>query len=159
MLQNLSYIAVIAAAITSLIALILNIVKAFTSAKTILVRHRLEYLDKFGDYLANYGLGPMKIIELRFYFDGALVEAGALVKIYQSKLSNNHVDIIWSTYLYNTEIKSRWISPGQEVKLIEINPMEQNVSLGELKNIQDRISIVVKYKNTFSLFVKKIKLD
>ena len=155
MLADISYIAVAIAAFTSLIALILNIIKTCLKSQPTPFRRRLEYSNKFGDFISNLGLGPMIIKSIRFLYNKEEDKSSSLVELYSKKLDKS---FICSTYFKNSEIVNRWIAPKDDLKLIELNPQDNDLDLDKLNKEREKITIIIKYKSMFWPFCKTMYL-
>lgn len=152
-LEVATNIAVIIAAVTGIVTLILNIVKNINTSKPAPFRRKLEYINKFGDYIANHGNGPMTIIDIKYFYDGVCVDVDSLVELYTDNLSKRY-DLMWSTFLKNSELKKRVVAPREELMLVEIDPTIKenmnNIGLSkELLAIREKIKIQITYKSIY----------
>lgn len=154
-MANVSYVSVTIAAIISLIALVLNIVKTCIKSTPTPFRRKLEYEHRFGDYLSNLGLGPMKITSICFLYCEIDDNSNSLVDLY-SRIFNS--DLSCSTYFENGEILNRWIEPKEDIKLIELDPKLNKLTLDQLNEEREKITIIIGYKSMFWPFEKTIYL-
>lgn len=171
--QIAANVATILAGIAAVANLILVFIKALTSARPAPFRRQLEYLDDFGDFLANFGNGLMTIIDFTIYYKDKKIEKGvSLVDLYVEKLEEDALlqidELIWMTYLKNSELINRTIRPNETLKLIEINPEIYQSELDEssvdynllerLKDIRSNIKLEITYKTIYRFRKKTIIL-
>ena len=163
-LQDFSYIAVIAAAAVSLVALIVNIIKSIREKTPSPHRRALRYEDDFGDYISNCGIGPMKIVGIKFYYNNKECKAVNLVDIYSTALvERGYVVQNWITFISSKEIIGRWMAPGETIKLVETNPKDNDNNppglLAVLRDIRSKITIVLEYQSVFGIRTLTAKLE
>ena len=153
-IQVIANISIIATAIVGIISLILKIIQELSIAKPQPFRTRLEYLDNFGDSVANFGSGPLKIQEIKYFYNGVLF-VGDLVDLYTEKL-NLEKDLLWKTFSRKEDIINRALKPGEDLELVEIDPSDdwngdiENL-LNALMNIRSQITMEITYKNIYGM--------
>ncbi len=148
-------VAVTVAALVAFVTLVLTIVKEVAHAKSSPSRRHLEYVNDFGDFIANFGSGIMRVTSIEIYYDGELVQCNSLVKLYKKKLGTDK-KLTWSTFLSNEEILNRNIAPNSELRLVEINPdsnstneEERQQLLQKLIEIRNSIKLKIVYKEIY----------
>ncbi len=146
-------VAVTVAALVAFVTLVLTIVKEVLHAKSSPTRRPLEYVDDFGDFIANFGSGVMRITRIEIYYKGKPVQCDSLVDLYEEKLGKK---LMWGTFLSNKEILNRNIAPNAELRLVEINPesnftneKEQEQLLQKLIEIRNSIKLKIVYKEIY----------
>lgn len=162
-------IAISITALLAIVTLILNIIKEVKISKVIPCRDHSEYIDKFGDYINNFGRGPMIIKEINVYYNNIIVPNyiynNSIVNLYVDKLTAmyngklNTGKLIWSTFVSNEEIVNRMIAPNQKIKIVEINPASNKGYpdlFKKLLEIRRNIKIEITYKSIYS--VNKTKM-
>lgn len=150
----LESISVTVAAIIATLTLILTIIKEIKHSHSTPTRRHLEYINKFGDYIANVGVGVMKITNIEIYYKGKLTEHTSLVDLYANELGQS--GLIWSTYISNEEIINKNIAPSEEIRLVEIDPDTNSTNipaqinlLNRLCQIRKEIKLKITYKEIY----------
>ena len=154
-LEATTNVFLIITAIVAIITLVLNIFKECRHAKPIPYRRKLYYENDYGDFIANFGVGVFEITDMKLFLDGEEIKGQSVIDIYTELLGEKSENLTWKTFIRNDEIVNRFIKFKDEIKLVEINPEDYKKDypklLDELKEIRDRIKIILKYKDIYGI--------
>ena len=144
-------IAILLTAIAAIVTIILKLIKEAHYSKPSLFRRELNVYKNFGDVLANFGLGPMTIIGIKYLYHGNVVEVDSIYEIFEN-LYASQLQPLHKTYLKNKDLIGRTICSGQEISLLSMDIsgcMNKNDLKDKLKGVHEAIKIEWKYKDIY----------
>ncbi len=159
-------ICIIVSAVFAAITLLVTLLKEIHYVKPNPFWRKLAYRAKFADILANTGSGLMKIIDIKYFYDGQEENVDTLERLYANKLGVSPHDLKWTTFLDKTALKNRSMISDKELVLLEINTDDQKNQQAypnlfqALRTIRRYIDIEITYKNIYGIKrTTRLKLD